>query len=58
MKVYVCSIDEGIASIELENGKLQNVIRALLPYGVKVGDTIDIESGFVEEGLYYEYEEK
>lgn len=58
MKVLVCSIEGGIATIELENGKLQNIIKALLPYGVKVGDSIDIESGIVEEGEYFEYEEK
>jgi hypothetical protein len=58
MKVIVGSIDGGIASIEFENGKVQNIIKALLPYGVKVGDCIEIESGIVEEGLYYEYEEK
>lgn len=57
MKVLVCSIEGGIASIEFENGKLQNIIKALLPYGVKVGDIIDIESGKVSEGSYYEYEE-
>jgi hypothetical protein len=57
MKVLVSSIEGGIASIEFENGKIQNIIKALLPYGVKVGDTIDINSGLVEEGTYYEYEE-
>jgi len=50
MKVTVYSIEGGIATIEFENGKLQNIIKALLPYGVKPGDIIDIDSGFVEEG--------
>lgn len=49
MKVIVYSIEGGIATIELENGKLQNIIKALLPYGVKEGDSIDINSGVVEE---------
>lgn len=57
MKVLVCSIEGGIASIELENGKQQNILKALLPYGTKPGDTVDIQSGLVEEGTFYEYEE-
>lgn len=61
IKVTVYSIEGGIATIELENGKLQNIIKALLPYGAKVGDTIDIESGLVEECPYFpsdEYESR
>ena len=58
MKVIVVSIEGGIACIEMESGKLQNIMKALLPYGTKVGDSIDIVSGIVEEGIYYEYEEK
>lgn len=56
MKVIVYSIEGGIATIEYKNGKLQNIIKALLPYGVKVGDTIDIDSGFVEEANYLDSE--
>ncbi|MCX7708267.1 MAG: DUF3006 domain-containing protein [Clostridia bacterium] len=52
MKVTVYDIEGGIAVIELANGKLQNILKALLPYGVKIGDVIDIESGMVTEGEY------
>lgn len=52
MKVTVYCVEGGIATLELENGKLQNIMKALLPYGVKPGDVIDIDSGLVEEGIY------
>ena len=47
MKVTVFDIEGGIAVIELANGKLQNILKALLPYGVKKGDVIDINNGAV-----------
>lgn len=56
MKVLVSSIEGGIASIEFENGKTQNIMKALLPFGIKVGDTIDVNSGLIEEGTSYKYE--
>lgn len=49
MNVTVTEIDGAIAVIELENGKLQNILKALLPYKVKPGDIININSGLVEE---------
>ncbi len=49
MKVIVNDIEGGIAVIELENGKLQNILKALLPYGVKKGDVIDIDKGIVAD---------
>lgn len=57
MKVTVYDIEGGIAVIELSNGKLQNILKALLPYGVKKGDIIDIDKGIVTQNDC-DYDEK